>query len=74
MRSTHLVVDEVGVVRVARRMVGREVELAEVVLVELDLGAGVDRVAEPVEQVEQLVADLRQHVAASRPTAGARAA
>jgi hypothetical protein len=66
VRAQHDVgIHEVGVVRIARRMIGREVELAEVVRVEFDLGARVDREAEPVEQVEQLVTDLRQHV---RPT------
>src|SRR5262249_32286563 len=59
--------NEVRVVRVARGMIGREIELREVVLVALDLTALVDRVADAVEQVEQLVPHLREHVRAADP-------
>jgi hypothetical protein len=58
-----------GDVRVARGMIGREVELGEVVRLLLDLGARVDRVAEPVEEVEQFVLDLAQHVPSPDPGA-----
>ena len=55
------------VLRVARRVVGREVEGLEVVEVVLDLGAVGDRVAHAQEDVLDLAPDDRERVEAARP-------
>ena len=51
-----------AVLHVGRRMVRREAELAEVVLLELDLGSVVHGEAEAHEHVDDLVADARDGV------------
>src|SRR5439155_19903493 len=53
-------------------MIGREVELGDVVSVALDLRALVDRVAEAVKEIEQLVADPSQDVPVADPRAPPR--
>ena len=72
-RRTSLV-EEDGLERRARRVVGREVERVEVVVGRLDLAAVDDLVAEPEEDVLHLAADLGDQVqvaarARARPAA-----
>ena len=64
-----------GVLHVGRRVVRREAELAEVVLLELDLGPVVHGEAEAHEHVDDLVAHDRDGVrVAERRRPGAPAA
>ena len=63
MRAQHTVVGhEERVVHVARRMIARNVERLEVVIVVLDLGSLVDREAQLDEDVDDLVEHLRERM------------
>ena len=55
-------VDEEGVLHVARRVIGRDVERLEVVPLGLDLGTFLDREAEPGEEADDVALDLRDRV------------
>jgi hypothetical protein len=56
-----------AVLHVRRRVVGRKVQLGEVVLFELHLGAGGHGEAQVAEDAEQLVADLMDRVRVPAP-------
>ena len=62
---TRIRVQEEGIVHVAGRMVGRKVELAEIVVVGLNVRALGDRKAEIGEDRRQLIGDLRDRVDAT---------